>query len=54
VNEEQLQEDTAVKNISFGIEGILLGLVFIAVVFLALNYFNIISLPFLPNSSSLN
>jgi len=52
VNEEQLQEGSAAKNISLGIEGIFLGLLFFILVLLTLNYFRIISLSFLHSTLS--
>lgn len=46
MNEQQLQENNnAVKSLSFGIEGLLSGLVFVVLILITLNYFRIISLP---------
>lgn len=39
-------KNNSVKNVEFGIGGILLGLVFVATVLFTLNYFNILNLPF--------
>jgi hypothetical protein len=45
--EELPSDNSSVKNISLGIEGILLGLLFFILILLGLNYFRIISLSFL-------
>jgi len=44
VEKNQIQETSAVKNIEFGFGGIFIGLVFVVIVMLALNYFRAISL----------